>query len=55
MADGENPVTPHLLHIGPSEEAGLTVDDVEDVLVAVAPIIGGAGRMPTVTEMRELP
>lgn len=34
------PVGSYLLHIGPAAEVGLTVDDVEDLLVAVAPIVG---------------
>lgn len=34
------PVGSYFLHIGPATEVGLTVDDVEDVLVAVAPIVG---------------
>jgi alkylhydroperoxidase/carboxymuconolactone decarboxylase family protein YurZ len=34
------PVGSYFLHIGPAAEVGLTVDDVEDVLVAVAPIVG---------------
>jgi alkylhydroperoxidase/carboxymuconolactone decarboxylase family protein YurZ len=34
------PVGSYLLHIGPAADVGLTVDDVEDVLVAVAPIVG---------------
>jgi len=34
------PVGSYLLHVGPAAEVGLTVDDVEDVLVAVAPIVG---------------
>jgi alkylhydroperoxidase/carboxymuconolactone decarboxylase family protein YurZ len=34
------PTSSYLLHIGPSVDAGLTVEDVEDVLVAAAPIVG---------------
>lgn len=33
-------VARRLVHIGPSAEAGLTAADAEDVLVAVAPIVG---------------
>jgi hypothetical protein len=32
----------YLLHIGPAAEAGITIGDVQNVLVAVAPIIGTA-------------
>ena len=34
------PTSSYLLHIGPSIDAGLTVKDAEDVLVAAAPIVG---------------
>jgi len=34
------PVSSYLLHIGPAADAGLTTDDAQDVLVAVAPIVG---------------
>jgi alkylhydroperoxidase/carboxymuconolactone decarboxylase family protein YurZ len=36
-----NPAS-YLMHIGPAVEAGVTIDQVQDVLVAVAPIIGTA-------------
>lgn len=34
------PTSSYLLHVGPSIDAGLTAQDAEDVLVAVAPIVG---------------
>src|SRR4029078_10596555 len=34
------PTSSYLLHVGPSIDAGLTARDAEDVLVAVAPIVG---------------
>ena len=34
------PTSSYLLHVGPSVDAGLTAQDAEDVLVAVAPIVG---------------
>jgi alkylhydroperoxidase/carboxymuconolactone decarboxylase family protein YurZ len=34
------PTSSYLLHVGPSINAGLTAQDAEDVLVAVAPIVG---------------
>jgi alkylhydroperoxidase/carboxymuconolactone decarboxylase family protein YurZ len=34
------PASSYLLHVGPSVNAGLTAQDAEDVLVAVAPIVG---------------
>ena len=32
----------YLAHVGPAAEAGITVERVQDVLVAIAPIIGTA-------------
>lgn len=35
----------YLAHIGPAQESGITIDQVQDVLIAVAPIIGTARVM----------
>jgi alkylhydroperoxidase/carboxymuconolactone decarboxylase family protein YurZ len=35
----------YLVHIGPAVDAGVTLDQVQDVLVAVAPIVGTARVM----------
>jgi alkylhydroperoxidase/carboxymuconolactone decarboxylase family protein YurZ len=32
----------YLAHIGPAADAGVTLEDVQNVLVAVAPIVGTA-------------
>jgi len=34
------PAGSYLLHIGTAAEAGITLDDVQGVLIAVAPIVG---------------
>jgi alkylhydroperoxidase/carboxymuconolactone decarboxylase family protein YurZ len=34
------PVSSYLLHIGPAVEVGVTLDQAQDVLIAVAPIVG---------------
>jgi alkylhydroperoxidase/carboxymuconolactone decarboxylase family protein YurZ len=34
------PPASYLLHVGPAVEAGVKLDDVQDVLVAIAPIVG---------------
>jgi alkylhydroperoxidase/carboxymuconolactone decarboxylase family protein YurZ len=34
------PVSSYLLHLGAGAEAGLTLEQAQDVLVAVAPIVG---------------
>ncbi|HJQ48396.1 MAG TPA: carboxymuconolactone decarboxylase family protein [Amycolatopsis sp.] len=42
LAAMDAPPASYLAHIGPAAESGLTLDDVQDVLVAVAPIVGTA-------------
>jgi alkylhydroperoxidase/carboxymuconolactone decarboxylase family protein YurZ len=34
------PVSSYLLHIGPAAEVGVTLEQAQDVLIAVAPIVG---------------
>jgi hypothetical protein len=36
------PEASYLLHFGPAADAGLTLEDAQEVLVAVAPIVGTA-------------
>jgi len=38
-AVGAPPIS-YLLHVGPAMESGVRIEDVQDVLVAVAPIVG---------------
>lgn len=45
LAAVEAPPVSYLLHIGPAAEAGVTIEDAQNVLVAVAPIIGTARTM----------
>ncbi|MFF5079209.1 carboxymuconolactone decarboxylase family protein [Actinoplanes sp. NPDC000266] len=40
LAAVDAPPASYLLHIGPAVESGVRIDDVQDVLVAIAPIIG---------------
>lgn len=53
LAAADAPVMSYLLHVGPAEEAGVTVEDLEDVLVAVAPIIGTPRTMAAVGKLAE--
>jgi alkylhydroperoxidase/carboxymuconolactone decarboxylase family protein YurZ len=34
------PATSYLMHVGPAVQAGVTVEQVQDVLVTIAPIVG---------------
>ncbi|MET0522096.1 MAG: carboxymuconolactone decarboxylase family protein [Jiangellaceae bacterium] len=40
LAAVDAPPASYLLHIGPAIESGVQLNDVQDVLVAVAPIVG---------------
>lgn len=43
----------YLAHVGPGAEAGVTVEQVQDVLVAVAPIIGSARTLSAAVNITE--
>ena len=40
LAAVDAPATSYLMHVGPAVQAGVTVEQVQDVLVTVAPIVG---------------
>jgi alkylhydroperoxidase/carboxymuconolactone decarboxylase family protein YurZ len=42
LAAVDAPTASYLMHIGPAADSGLTLDQVQDVLVGVAPVIGSA-------------
>jgi alkylhydroperoxidase/carboxymuconolactone decarboxylase family protein YurZ len=43
----------YLAHVGPSIESGVTIEDVQNVLVAIAPIIGTARTMKAAAAITE--
>ncbi len=40
LAAVDAPVASYLMHVGPAMDAGVTIEQVQDILVAVAPIVG---------------
>ena len=40
LAAVDAPASSYVAHLGPAAEAGVTLDQAQDVLVAVAPIVG---------------
>jgi alkylhydroperoxidase/carboxymuconolactone decarboxylase family protein YurZ len=40
LAAVDAPAASYLMHIGPATEAGLGIEQVQDVLVTIAPIVG---------------
>jgi alkylhydroperoxidase/carboxymuconolactone decarboxylase family protein YurZ len=53
LAAIDAPATSYLAHLGPASEVGVTVDQAQDVLVAVAPIIGTSRTMSAASKMVE--
>ncbi|MGV1007031.1 MAG: carboxymuconolactone decarboxylase family protein [Dermatophilaceae bacterium] len=43
----------YLAHVGPAVDSGVTIEDVQNVLVAVAPIIGTARTMSAAVNITE--
>ena len=53
LAAVDAPAASYLVHLGPAAEAGITLDQAQDVLVAVAPIVGTPRTMAAATKMVE--
>ncbi len=47
------PAASYLLHVGPAMEAGVTVDQVQDILIAVAPIVGAPRTVSAAAKITE--
>jgi Carboxymuconolactone decarboxylase family len=47
------PASSYMMHIGPALETGLTLDDVQDILVTVAPIVGTAKTVSAAAKIVE--
>ena len=47
------PAASYLLHIGPAVEVGVTVELAQDVLIAVAPIVGTARTLSAAAKITE--
>jgi len=47
------PVTSYLAHVGPATEVGITLEQAEDVLVAVAPIVGAPRTLSAAANIME--
>ena len=40
LAAADAPAASYLLHVGPAMDVGLTVDQVQNILIGIAPIVG---------------
>ncbi len=53
LAAVDAPTSSYLMHIGPAVDAGVTVEHVQNILVAVAPIIGTARTLSAAGKIAE--
>ena len=53
LAAVDAPAASYLMHVGPAVESGVQVEQVQDVLVAVAPIIGAPRVLSAATKITE--
>jgi alkylhydroperoxidase/carboxymuconolactone decarboxylase family protein YurZ len=53
LAAVDAPAASYLMHVGPAVESGVKVEQVQDVLVAVAPIIGAPRVLSAATKITE--
>ena len=47
------PAASYLMHIGPAMDAGVTAAQVQDILIAVAPIVGAPRTMSAAAKITE--
>jgi alkylhydroperoxidase/carboxymuconolactone decarboxylase family protein YurZ len=47
------PVASYVMHVGPAMDAGVTVEQVQDILIAVAPIVGGPRTVSAAAKIAE--
>jgi alkylhydroperoxidase/carboxymuconolactone decarboxylase family protein YurZ len=40
LAAVDAPAASYLLHVGPAMDAGLTVDQIQNILIGIAPVVG---------------
>ena len=47
------PAASYLMHIGPAVDAGVTIEQVQDILIAVAPVVGTARIISAAAKITE--
>jgi hypothetical protein len=53
LAAIDAPAAAYLLHVGPAIDAGVTVDQVQNILIGIAPVIGGPRTMSAALKMTQ--
>jgi alkylhydroperoxidase/carboxymuconolactone decarboxylase family protein YurZ len=54
LAAVDAPALSYLTHVGPAMEAGVTVEQVQNILIAIAPIIGSPRTVSAATKITEV-
>jgi alkylhydroperoxidase/carboxymuconolactone decarboxylase family protein YurZ len=47
------PAASYLMHVGPAMDAGVTIEQVQDILTAVAPVVGTAKTVSAAAKITE--
>jgi alkylhydroperoxidase/carboxymuconolactone decarboxylase family protein YurZ len=47
------PVASYLMHVGPAMDAGVTIEQVQDILIAIAPIVGSPRTVSAAAKITE--
>ena len=53
LAAVDAPAASYLLHVGPAMDVGLTVDQVQNILIGIAPVIGAPRTLAAALKITE--
>src|SRR6516164_6560453 len=53
LAAVDAPAASYLLHVGPAADAGVTIDQIQNILVGIAPVIGGPRTLSAALRITE--
>jgi alkylhydroperoxidase/carboxymuconolactone decarboxylase family protein YurZ len=53
LAAVDAPAASYLMHVGPAMDAGVTVDQVQNILIGIAPVIGGPRTLSAALKITE--
>ncbi len=53
LAAVDAPAASYLMHVGPAIEAGVDLDQVQDILIAISPVIGTPRTLAAATKITE--
>ena len=53
LAAVDAPAASYLMHVGPAAEAGITVEQVQDILIGIAPVIGAPRTLSAALKIAE--